>query len=263
MKKASFVPSKTVYYTDELNDEFSDAVICARTIDETYKYVPKNPFWKIGSFILYRIIMLPIAFLYSKIALGHKVKNKSALKAVRGGFFLFANHTQQIGDAFMPNVVLFPKKVYMVVHPNNVSMPYLGRITKMLGAIPTPTSHKAMRNFKNAIEKRVLDGGAVVIYPEAHIWPYYTGIRNFPATSMTFPTDFNEPSFTMTTTYQRTRRGKVRAVSYIDGPFYPDVTLPYRQRSKDLRDRIHEAMRKRSLLSDCEYIKYVKKEDLT
>ena len=37
---------KIIYYQDELNDEFSEAQIKPRIIDENYKYIHKNPFWR-------------------------------------------------------------------------------------------------------------------------------------------------------------------------------------------------------------------------
>ena len=40
-----------------------------------------------------------------------------------------------------------------------------------------------------------------------------------------------------------------------------DESLPERARTKDLRDRVYSAMCERAKLSDCEYIRYIKKED--
>jgi len=260
--KKDRLPIKTVYYTDENKDEFSTANIKAKKIDKDYVYISKNPFWHVTRFIAYRLIATPIAFIYSKLVLGQRVKNKKALRPYRKkGYFLYVNHTQQIGDAFMPNVALFPKSVYMIVHPDNVSMPVLGRVTPYLGAIPTPTTISAMRNFRNAVEKRVLQGKCITVYPEAHIWPYYTGIRSFPATSFSFPADFDEPCFTMTNTYKKRKLfKKPRVVSYIDGPFFPSPDVPKRERAEELRGRIYQKMKERSSLSDCEYIRYLPKE---
>ena len=46
---------------------------------------------------------------------------------------------------------------------------------------------------------------------------------------------------------------------YLDGPFYPDTSVPPRERAQELRDRIHAAMLERSKLSDYEYIHYEKR----
>lgn len=262
MKKDSG-PVKSVYYTDERTDEFADDNIVPKVIDENYCYVNDRMWWKVLRFISYRLVAMPIAYLYCKIALHSTFRNRSVLKQAKGkGCFVYGNHTQQIGDPFIPNLALFPRSVYVIVHPNNVSMPVLGRITPYLGALPLPSNLKAMRHFREAIRTRIQQNNVIVIYPEAHIWPFYTGIRDFPATSMKYPVELDVPSFAMTTTYRKRRFGKKpRTVTYLDGPFYPDQNLPPRARAQALRDQIYGAMVARSRESDCEYIRYIKKEE--
>lgn len=262
MKKDSG-PVKTVYYTDERTDEFADDNIVPKVIDENYCYVNDRMWWKVLRFISYRLVAMPIAYLYCKIALHSTFRNRSVLKQAKGkGCFVYGNHTQQIGDPFIPNLALFPRSVYVIVHPNNVSMPVLGRITPYLGALPLPSNLKAMRHFREAIRTRIQQNNVIVVYPEAHIWPFYTGIRDFPATSMKYPVELDVPSFAMTTTYRKRRFGKKpRTVTYLDGPFYPDRNLPPRARAQALRDQIYGAMVARSRESDCEYIRYIKKEE--
>lgn len=260
MKKQA-VPVKTVYYTDARNDEFSSAQITPRKIDESYRYVDERPVWKLGRFLSYRMIAMPLGFLYCKLALHWTVKNRSVLRKGEG-CFVYGNHTQQVGDALIPTLALFPQSVYVIVHPNNVSMPVLGRLTPLLGALPLPSNLKAMRHFKEAIQTRIKGGNAVVVYPEAHIWPWYTGIRDFPATSMKYPVELDAPSYVMTTTYHKRRFGKKPAlVTWLDGPFYPDSSLPPRARTQALRDQIYEAMTARAQQSDYEYIRYIRKEE--
>ena len=261
MKKRS-PPVKTVYYTDPKNDEFSAPKIQAKTIGEDYVYLPPKGKWRLGRLVFYRLIAVPFAYLFCKLHLHSAFRNRELLKQVKGrGFFVYANHTQQIADAFLPNVILFPRSVYMIVHPDNVSMPVLGRINPYLGAIPLPSDLKAMRNFQAAIHQRIAEGGGIMVYPEAHIWPYYTGIRAFPATSMKYAAECGAPCFALTTTYRRRKFGaRPRTVTYLDGPFYPDPSLPRRQQAQQLHDAIYDAMCRRSRLSDCEYIRYVQKE---
>ena len=52
-------------------------------------------------------------------------------------------------------------------------------------------------------------------------------------------------------------------MTYLDGPFYPDHSLPPRARAQTLRDEIYKTMVRRSQESDYEYIRYVKKEEKT
>ena len=264
MKDRKYAPIKTVYYTDPRNDEFADDNITPKVIDEHYRYIDTSLWWRVKRFVSYRLIATPIAFLYCKLFLRGRFRNRSLLKQVKGkGCFVYGNHTQQIGDPFIPNILLFPRSAYVIVHPNNVSMPVLGRITPYLGALPLPSNLKAMRNFRAAINTRFEENNMIVIYPEAHIWPYYTGIRDFPPTSMKYPVELDAPCFAMTTTYRRRLFGrKPRTVTYLDGPFYPDHSLSPRARAQALRDEIYQAMVKRSQESDCQYIRYEKREDV-
>ena len=262
MKKKT-LPVKTVYYADERHDEFAGDHIIPKVIDGSYTYVNDRFWWRLGRFISYRLIAMPIAFCYCKLALHSSFRNLQVLKKAKGtGCFVYGNHTQQIGDPFLPNLALFPRSVYMIVHPNNVSMPVLGKVTPYLGALPLPSDRKAMEHFLEAIRTRITQGNVIMVYPEAHIWPYYTGIRDFPATSMKFPVELEVPSFALTTTYRKRRFGsKPRTVTYLDGPFYPDPDLSPRARAKALRDQIYETMVRRSRESDCDYIRYVKQEE--
>ena len=254
---------KVIYYSDELNDEFSTAQIVPRKIDENYVYIHTSLFKRFTHFFWYRIIATPIAFAYVKLVFGHKVKGRHKLKKhYHDGYFMFGNHTQDIADPFIPNVISFPETNHIIVHPNNVSIPFLGRITPSLGALPIPDGMKAHRNFQNAIDTLISMGRCVVVYPEAHIWPYYTGIRNFPDTSFAYPAKLGTPVYCFTNTYHKRRIFRhPRIVTYIDGPFYPDMEKPMKERRKELRDKVYSSMCKRSELSDHVQIRYIKQEN--
>ena len=255
---------RTIYYRDELNDEFSSAKIVPRTIDENYRYVHGNVFYRFFSALLYRAIAKPLAFLFLKIRFGWKVKNKKALKAVpkKSAYFVYGNHTSASADPFVPALLAGKRRAYVIVHPANVSIKGMGGVNAALGALPLPDNLKATKNFLSAIEKRVQSGAAICIYPEAHIWPYYTKIRPFKDTSFRYPVQYKTPVFTFTNTYRKRRFfGTPRMVTYVDGPFYPDGSLSAKQAKETLRNAAFEAMEKRSGNSDAEYIRYVRAED--
>ena len=173
MKTQAPEPIKPEYYTNEQKDEYSSAEIETRRIDESYRYIDPRPGWKAARFIAYRLFAMPAAFLYCKLALHARFENRQVLrKAGKTGCFVYGNPTQQEGDPFLPNLALFPKSVYMIVHPNNVSMQVLGKITPYLGALPLPSNIRAMRSFLDAIRPRIGEGSFIMLYPEANIWPY-------------------------------------------------------------------------------------------
>ena len=254
---------KIIYYEDELNEEFSTAKIEPRKIDENYKYIHKNVIWNACAFLLQNVISLPIKYLYAKIKSRTKTIGKEKLKQYRKqGYFIYGNHTQAFADTFLISNAVFPKINYLIVNPENVSMKLLGNVVQMLGAIPIPSNKEAMKNFLDTIEKRIKQGYSITIFPEAHIWPYYTQIRPFKSVSFKYPVKLGVPAFCMTNTYQSYGKNndKVKIVSYIDGPFFPDEGLSIKEQQENLRNKVYGAMVERSKNSNIEVIKYEKKK---
>lgn len=253
---------KVIYYTNELEDEFSTAQITAKVIGDDYNYLgtKQRP---VCRFFLYYCIARPLGFLFIKIKYGHKIVNRQVLKNIKGkGYFLYGNHTNAGADPFIPQSVDINRDLYVIVHPNNVSMPVLGRLTPSLGAIPLPDSLGAAKNFNKAVKHHIDKNRTVLIYPEAHIWPYYTKIRPFGNASFGYPVQCGAPVYCFTNTYQKRKFRKTpRIVTYVDGPFAADPSLPKGKQKEQLRDRVFEAMCRRSENNNVELIKYVKKED--
>ena len=254
--------NKIIYYEDELNDEFSKSSIEPRIIDEKYKYVHKNPLWNLCSFVLQNILSVPIKILYAKIKFRIKYIGKEKIKPYKNeGYFIYGNHTQPFADTFIPSIPMYPKRNFLIVNPVNISLKGTGTLVEMLGAMPIPSNKSAMKNFLEAIKQKINKGYAITIYPEAHIWPYYTKIRPFKDVSFKYPVQLEKPAFCITNTYQSYGRNnkKIKIVSYIDGPFYPNKELTLKEQQKELRNKIYNCMEERSKNSNIEHIKYIKK----
>ena len=253
---------KIIYYSDELNDEFSGSNIIPRKIDENYKYIHKNIFWNIQSFLIQNVLSVPLKYLYAKIKFKIRYIGKEKYKPYKKqGYFIFGNHTQVFADTFITSNGNYPKRNYFIVNPENVSMKFLGNIVEMFGAIPIPSNLEAMKNFLEAIKYRIQKGNSITIFPEAHIWPYYTKIRPFKAVSFKYPVQLNAPSFCVTNTYQSYGKNndRVRLVSYIDGPFFSDESCKtMKEKQQNLRDKIYNQMCKRAENSNAEVIEYRK-----
>jgi len=262
IEKAAGKKCRVYHYTDEMSDEFSAPSIKARKIDDTYNYSMHTKFFCLKRFLLYRVIATPLAYLFCKLKLGLKIKNKVVRKKASVPFFIYANHTQQTADAYIQSLAFFPHDIFVITHADNVSMPILRNSTAILGAIPLPDTKKAAHNFKASMESHLKSGACIAIYPEAHIWPYYTKIRPFPKDSFSYPVRYSMPVFASTTTYKKRRFfKKPRAVVYIDGPFFPDESLSYNERVEKLHREVYLSMCKRAEESNCEYIRYVKVVD--
>ena len=290
------------YYNDELNDDFAEDKdkINPIKIDENYKYIHKNLLWNITAIILYRIIFSIPVYIHTKIKYKFEIVNKEALKKEKkNGYFIYGNHTNEFIDPFFPTFITFPKRVYVIANADNVSIPGLKTAIRMLGALPVPDNIKASKNFFKAIKYYINKNKVIAIYPEAHVWPFYTKIRNYKSVSFKYPIELDKPVYSFTTTYQKfennkrkkdntgkkdnkydtiktnnmndevikneigpkeaLKRDKIKIVTYVDGPFYPDKTLNKKEAQEKLRNEVYEAMNNRSKNNNIEIIKYVKR----
>ncbi len=253
---------KTFYYVDELRDDFAGTDINTKKISGGYQYLTRNPLRKAFSWFLHHIIATPIVFLYNQIGHGERIVGRKKLKPYwKTGYFMYGNHTRAAGDGYEPSLASFPRKAYIIAGPDAVSIPGVRRIVQDLGVIPLPSDTASARNFHEALRELSEEGFPIAIYPEAHIWPYYTKIRPFPDGSFRYPAEFGKPVFTFTTTYKK--RGFLplpRATVYIDGPFFADPSKNVRENRKALRDLAYETMVQRSKESTFSKYDYVKLE---
>lgn len=254
MKKAK---AKIIYYKDLLTDDFGPKPKHVKNIKGNYKYNRDNFFVRTFDFITYRLIMTPIAFIYVRLIRRTKIVNKDLLKkAKKEGAIVYANHTHAQSDAFLPNIAFFPRKVSMVVNAANVSVPVLGNMTKAWGALPLPEDYQSSKNFINEVGLRLKRKGILIIYPEATLWPYYTSVRPFSAKSFAYPLKFKVKTYVLTTTYQTSKRGKLKTVAYIDGPYLYNEDLSKEENMTNLRNAVYEKMLERSKTSNFQHIKY-------
>ena len=251
---------KKLYYSDELNDDFALNKIKVKKGKKPFKYVHTNLLWIAGEVFAYRVIAKPLIWLLNKITFHQRIKNKYVLKKCKHkGYFIYGNHTNGMADAFTPNL-LSRKKNYIVVSRETVSIKGLKGIVTMLGAIPVYSDMDEVESFNECINTRIKQGKSVAIYPEAHIWPYYTKIRHFKKDSFRYPVDLNAPVYVLTNTWQKRRvTKKAKLVSYLSGPLYPDETLSRSEAMEDLKERVYlEMIKVTRSVKQIEKIQYIK-----
>lgn len=232
-------------------------------LPEDYEFIPKNPFKKLYSALMFRIFWI-FGQWYERRYWQAKFYGREKLKKAKGkGYLIYANHTNPFHDVFGPGIAA-DRRIFTIISPVNLLLPGIGKILPAIGGIPLGTSPKTKKGFHDAVDKRLKQGKCMVIYPEAHVWPYATKIRKFPAGNRSFmyATRNNLPIFTMTTTYHRRENSKKdipRMDIYIDGPFYPDSSKTEEENRTILAKKAYDSMVKYSKKSSYEYFKYIKK----
>lgn len=256
---------KIVYYKDEISDDFANNSISTKKLKEDYRYIRRNPLTVFFSMVLRYLIAVPILTIVAFFTFGVKVKNKQVLKYVKKrGYFIYANHTQHLDPCFHAVMVNPSKYTCIIAGPDAFSInPFISFLVRNLGTIPIPNTKKMYANYLKAISYHVKKKHNILIYPEKHIWPYFNDIRYFTADTFRYPVMNKTPIITATTVYKKSKYFKrPRIYIYLDGPFYPDKTLPLKDATNLLRDQAYNAMKTRSKVSwNYEYIKYVKIDD--
>lgn len=245
---------ETRYYKS-FNDDFSFTENQDFQVGADYPFLLEKPLQKLFSALIYPPFVL-FGYLYTRFVLKIRIVGKEKLKKAPFPYFVFSNHTQPVGDAFLIPRAVFPRRVNVMMSPANLSIPVLGKLLSYLGGVPLPSTVKGLGKFNSAFEKQSKKRVSV-IFPEAHVWEYCEMLRPFNISAFSYPLKFGQPAFALTLTYQKSRFSKrPKATAYIDGPFYHDTKLSLREGREKLCNDIRQAMEKRAMSSNAEYILY-------
>ncbi len=233
-------------------------------LPEGYEFIPKHWWTRAYSAILFRIFWI-FGQWYERHYWQAKFYGREKLKGAKGkGYVIYANHTNPFHDVFGPAVAA-DRRIFTIISPVNLKVPGIGKYLPYIGALPLGKTKEEKAAFNEAVDKRLKQKKVLVVYPEAHVWPYATKIRKFPAgdKSFKYATRNNLPIFTMTTTYHRRKDKKhgdlPRMDVYLDGPFYPDENRTEEQNRADLAKKAYDSMVKYSKKNTYEYFEYKKK----
>ena len=237
---------KTVYYHDPIHDDFAGTHIETNIIDDEYRYAHSKA-WHWMANVLYYPIALPLVWLLHRVVGGIRFINRKSRKKIKGPCFLYGNHTG-IFDAYTPALLSCPRRAAILAGADAFSIKGIRTLVQMLGAIAVPNRISGMKHFMEAVSDEFNHGRDIAIFPEAHIWPYYTGVRPFSSTSFSYPVRMNAPVIAFFTAYSEPgtidrllhRKTKIRI--YLSDPIYPDMSLPYKEAQQKLRDEVYSYM---------------------
>lgn len=239
---------KTFYYKDELTDDFSSVKVNKKKVDSSFKFIHKNLIWRFFSFLIYYLLAIPVAFFHTILFRRVKFVNKKVLKGLKKQkAFFYGNHTGYTLDASIPCLMSFWGRNKILVSPDTVSIFGIKNLVQMVGALPIPSGLNGMKEFVNAIDY-YHKNYHITVFPEAHIWPYYTSVRNFSSSSFRYPAKYNAPVVAFCTCYTKPtglfkNLRKANITVYISEIFYPDKSLSIAENKKLLRDKVYNFMK--------------------
>lgn len=153
-------------------------------VDKNYKFVKKDWFFKIWSFLFYCfafVVLFPTLWLFYM----PKVKGRKNLKKAKNTVFV-ANHCFIMDCAILSVYVLPFKRPYILSEKVDFQIPVIKTILKSLRAVPIPDDLAAYRNFISSIDGELQAGKNLLVYPEGSLWPYFARIRPFQSSAFRF-----------------------------------------------------------------------------
>lgn len=221
-----------------------------KEIDENYNFINKNIFFRIWSRLLRRV---GIIFLGPWIKRRYRLKivGKENIKLVRRkGVMVTVNHVHNFDNVLVGSRLLRHRKCYFITLKDNINMPFLGFMLRSLGGIPIPTNRHAMPMFENTIDELLKKKKAIIICPEASLWPYYRGIRPFKKGAFRFAARNDVPVLPVVISFRRklrkkqAKRGKIKYKYYftvfVGKPLYADENLKGASKVMELSERTHK-----------------------
>ncbi|MBQ9485440.1 MAG: hypothetical protein IJU83_01230 [Clostridia bacterium] len=76
-------------------------------------------------------------------------------------------------------------------------------LVQWLGALPVAGDIETTKKMVDAINYYNKKGNNITIFPEAHIWPYYTSVRPFKESSFYYPVKLQAPVVAFFTAYSK------------------------------------------------------------
>lgn len=242
------VYGQKLYYSSLTDDDFANyKAPLTKPVDGTYRYQPRNILFRICAFLLYYVIAYPALWIICKLRFGIKVVGKKNVRGIKSGVMFYSNHVNALDCAFAMIFGASPRRAYIVCGPDAVHIPFLRTIVRLLGVLPVPSDMAGYRNFNRAIDDKLKARRAVVVMPEAHIWPYCTFIRPYPATSFVYAARNGVPAVPLCVTYRKPKgpfksRRRPRVTYYVGEPVYPEEGLSIKQNAQNMRDKVFAAM---------------------
>jgi 1-acyl-sn-glycerol-3-phosphate acyltransferase len=263
MKKLQHV----YYYSDPVNDDFALNDIKAKPLPKNFKFFHRGIIYNLFANLIYYLVAVPWLWLYAKIRYKFRIIGEKKIRSLKhkGGYFLYGNHTMD-DDGYLASISFnLPHKTWVVSSQETTSIFGLRWFLIMMGVLPVPANPEEAKKFLEAVEYHYKHHGVIMIFPEAHIWPYYTRIRPFVDNSFTYPAQLNAPVVAMCTTFRQRRFFRhlpPKVTIHVSAPIYPDMSKGLGERTKLLRDQVYEFMEDTSSsLDNYEYVRYYKKKD--
>lgn len=190
--------------------------------------------------MLYYVIATPLLLLFDWLVFGIRVRGRRHIRQVKGqGAVLVCNHVHPFDCTFL-GLLFWPRRAVFTSLERLFSVPVVGPLIHWMGSVPVPFAPSKMRFFLDEMVRAVQGGRLLCIYPEGELLLRCGHLREFREGAFTIAARAEAPVIPVMVTSRPPaglwRLFKRRPCMTITAgePIYPDVSLPARQRARQL-----------------------------
>lgn len=216
-------------------------------VNENYKFVNKNIFYRFFSFIFYFFAFL-ILYPALKIFYLPKIKGKKNIKNIKNAVYI-CNHTFILDSAVINTQILKFRRPYIIATSDNLRMPVVKTMVRLFKAVPIPKGIKAYKKFLTEVDYELKNKKSILIYPEGSMWPYYSKIRPFNSGAFRFSIKNNVPVVPICISFRKPnkfysffkRKSPLININILE-PVYPNIDNDYKTEENRMNSIIYKNM---------------------
>ena len=140
---------QTIYFHDELNDDFADNGIKTVKIKNNYRYINNSWLFRFNSFWLRYLFAIPVLTIMMLFLYRPKIKNKQVLKQLKKkGYYIYSNHVIPLDPIIIPVKSNPGKPCVIISSADTFSIhPIVTWLVKHFLAIPVPNDKNMFQNY--------------------------------------------------------------------------------------------------------------------
>lgn len=201
-------------------------------VDENYRYMKKGFKETFKNLFYYIFVVNPYTRYINKKAYKTTFVGRENLKGIKSAI-VTCNHVNKF-DCLVAKAGLKGHRLYITAAEFNNQKGKFGDYMRAGRMMPISANHVAMKNFNDAIEKRLEKGNYILFYPEQAMWWNYEKPRPYKNGAFHYAVKHNVPVIPMFITY--TAMDTVDEEGIPNKKFYLHILKPIYPK-KDVQNR--------------------------
>lgn len=132
-------------------------------------------------YYIIRGVVQTILNVYNRFMFGLRIQGRDNIKFLgkKNGGVVICNHVHMLDATIVAGAVGRFRRIYFTSLESNFRIPVIRHLIRGLGGVPIPSNRSSLEEFVLEMEKAIISGDLVCMYPESVLHPYFEGVRGF------------------------------------------------------------------------------------